>query len=192
MEGNLGKMGNILKTNPIGIDVVVHNAQKKLIKLADKWNIDLIGYPRCYILINATEQKTIEHFEGGIDYSGTLIFAEENKFFFNLAENVEQVSDSVYSAVLELYFVIDTKKCYPNIKQRADEEVRRDVLNVLNTIPHFGQKKVIVTNIDKVFNRFNNRISKNYEYEYTDDMQGYHCFKVLIPIPSYNLNDKLC
>ena len=185
-------MANILKIAPRGIDVVIHNAQKKLYLLKDKWSINLTGYPRCYILQNENNKKTIEHFDGGIDYTGTLVFAEENKFFFNLAENVEQVSENSYKCILELYFILNVKECYPNVLHRAVEEVRADVMQVLNLIGDFGIKKSIVTNIDKVFNRFNNRISRNYEYEYTDDMQGYHCFKVIIPVPEYNVNQKLC
>ena len=53
-------------------------------------------------------------------------------------------------------------------------------------------KKSIVTDIDKVFNRFNNRISQNYEFEYRDSMQPYHFFKVLLPVPEYNINQTLC
>lgn len=183
-------MGNLTKTDPVGLDSFLDTIQRKVYDLKDKWNIDLDGYPRCQILLRE-DKKTIEAYLGNDEYSGSLIFAEENKFFFLSGESVEHVADTFYKTTVEIYFMLNLKDIYPNIQHRADEEVRRDVLNVLNTIANINVVKV-ESNTDKVFARFNNRISQNYEHEFTDDMQPYHYFKVLVDILEYDINQQNC
>ena len=87
--------------------------------------------------------------------------------------------------------MLNIEEVYPNIPHRADEEVRVDVINVLNTISGISVLK-IESNSDKVFARFNNRISQSFEHEYTDDMQQYHYFKVLIDVLEYDINQTKC
>ncbi len=191
MEDNRGKMANLTKTNPVGLDIVIDNIQRKVYELKKEWAVELDGYPRCQILKSNDGQKTIEAYLGNDEYSGSLIFAEENKFFFLSGESVQKVKNNYYSTTIELYFIVNLSEIYSNIKHRADEEVRIDVLHVLNTISGINVVKV-ESNSDKVFARFNNRISQNYEYEYTDDMQPYHYFKVLIDILEYDINAQSC
>ena len=185
-----GSMGNLTKVNPVGLDVALDIIQRKLYELKDLWEVDLDGYPRCQILLRE-DKKTIEAYLGNDEYSGSLVFAEENKFFFLAGESVEHVSDVFYKTTIEVYFILNLKEIYPNVEHRADEEVRVDVLNILNTISGINVVK-IEHNTDKVFARFNNRISQNYEHEYTDDMQPYHYFKVLIDILEYDINAQSC
>lgn len=184
-------MPNLTKTNPVGLDIVIDNVQRKVYELSNQWGVTLDGYPRCQILKSRDGQKTIEAYLGNDEYSGSLIFAEENKFFFLAGESVERVSGDYFKTTIELYFMINLEDIFPNILHRADEEARIDVLNVLNTISGINVVKV-ESNSDKVFARFNNRISQNYEYEYTDDMQPYHYFKVLIDVLEYDINAQSC
>lgn len=183
-------MANLNKTNPVGLDVVIDGIQNKVYSLIEQWSIDLTGFPRCHIL-QRNGNKTIEAYLGNDEYSGSLIFSEENKFFFLAGEAVERVADTFYKTVIELYFMLNLEDIYPDIAHRADEEVRVDVLNVLNSLSGISVIK-IESNNDKVFARFNNRISQNYEYEYTDDMQPYHYFKVLIDVLEYDINQQQC
>lgn len=184
-------MANLTKINPAGLDIVIDNIQRKVYELNDQWVIELDGYPRCQILKSKDGQKTIEAYLGNDEYSGSLIFAEENKFFFLAGESIERVGGDYYKTVIELYFMVNLEQVYPNIIHRADEEVRIDVLNVLNTISGINVLKV-ESNTDKVFARFNNRISQSFEHEYTDDMQPYHYFKVLIDVMEYDINAQSC
>jgi hypothetical protein len=183
-------MGNLIKYNPVGLDVVIDNIQRKVYELKDLWGVELDGYPRCQILMREGK-KTIEAYLGNDEYSGSLIFAEENKFFMLAGESIEHISNTYYKTTIEIYFILDLDQIYPSIQHRADEEVRVDVLNVLNAIQGINVLKV-EHNTDKVFARFNNRISQNYEHEYTDDMQPYHYFKVLIDILEYDINQTSC
>jgi hypothetical protein len=183
-------MANLTKENPVGLDVVLDDIQKKLYDLKDLWNVNLDGYPRCQILLR-DNKKTIEAYLGNDEYSGSLIFAEGNKFFMLAGESIEHISDTFYKTTIEVYFMLNLDEIYPYINHRADEEVRIDVLNVLNAISGIHVFK-LEHNTDKVFARFNNRISQNYEHEFTDDMQPYHYFKVLIDILEYDINQQNC
>lgn len=187
-------MANLNKINPVGLDVIIDNIQSVVYSLGSKWNIELDGYPRCDILqkeFNNSKVKTIEAYLGNNEYSGSLIFSEENKFFFLSGESVDRVSGDYYKTTIELYFMVNLKEIYPNIQHRADEEVRVDVLNILNSISGINVVK-IESNSDKVFARFNNRISQNYEYEFTDNMHPYHYFKILIDVMEYDINKVSC
>jgi len=179
-------MANLTKTNPKGLDIVIDNIQRKVYELTDLWNVELDGYPRCQILMR-DGKKTIEAYLGNDEYSGSLIFAEENKFFILAGESIEHITNTYYKTTIEIYFILNLEEIYPSIDHRADEEVRVDVLNILNEISGVNVIKV-EHNTDKVFARFNNRISQNYEHEYTDDMQPYHYFKVLLDILEYDIN----
>lgn len=181
---------NNLKENPVGLDVIIDKVQKKVYDLKNKWGAELTGYPRCYIL-QKENSKTIEHYLGFNEYSGSLIHREENKFFFLTGERVDKVSNNYYTTSFELYFMLNIEDIYPDISHRADEEVRVDVLNVLDTIPSINVTSV-ESNVDKVFARFNNRISQNYEYDSYDNLHPYHYFKVLIDVLEFDINQKQC
>ena len=184
-------MANLVKTDPLGVDAVIHDIQKRLYLLKDLWNVELSGYPRCYILQNDKGQKTIETYFSNQDYSSSLIFSEGNKFFFLLPNDVEKHSGNYYTSYLELYVILNVVECYPSVIHRADEEVRKDVLDALEKCPSVKVVKAVI-NIDKVFNRYNNRIRQSYEYEYTDDMQPYHCFKIEMEVLPYLLDQRAC
>lgn len=183
-------MGNLTKTNPVGLDVVLDIIQRKIYTLKDTWGVNLDGYPRCQIIVR-DNKKTIEAYLGNDEYSGSLVFSEENKFFFLAGESVEHVSDTFYKTTIELYCIVNLKDIYPNIQHRADEEVRVDVMNALNEISGINVVKV-ESNSDKVFARFNNRISQSFEHENSIDMQACHYFKVLIDILEYDINQQSC
>lgn len=184
-------MSNLTKDTTIGLDSVIDRIQRKVYELSDKWSVELTGYPRCYILQKEKGVKVIEAYLGNGEYSGSLIYAEGNKFFFLSGESIESVSNDYFRTTIELYFMLNIEEVYPNITHRADEEVRVDVINVLNTISGIRVLK-IESNSDKVFARFNNRISQSFEHEYTDDMHPYHYFKVLIDVMEYDINQTKC
>lgn len=166
-------MSNLTKDTTIGLDSIIDRIQRKVYELSDKWSIELTGYPRCYILQREKGVKVIEAYLGNGEYSGSLIYAEGNKFFFLSGESIDRVSGDYFKTTIELYFMLNIDEVYPNILHRADEEVRVDVINVLNTVQGINVLK-IESNSDKVFARFNNRISQSFEHEYTDDMHPYH------------------
>lgn len=186
-------MSNLRKANPVGLDIPIDQIQKVVYPLKDLWGVDLIGYPRCTILEDGNGEKTIEHYLGGNDYTGNLIYAEGNKFFFLSGETViQQERPFSFKTTIELYFFLNTKECYPDILHKSDEEVRVDVLMKLSKLSDVIESVDIVHAPDKVFNRFNNRISQNFKYDYRDSMGQTHYFKCIIELKPYNITSKSC
>lgn len=177
-------MANNIKTNPKGLDVVIQNMQNLLYnKLTALWNVDLSGYGRCYPSFNQEQnRKEIEFYNGANEYKDVL-YAEENKFFFTAENEIERVGNSQFKTKIELFFIVNVSEIYPNVTHRADEEVRVDVINILEQ-SSFATISSIVIDIDKVFSK--------YEYVISDDLQPYHCFKIILDTLDYNINNQIC
>jgi len=182
---------NNLKTNPVGIDAVIDGIQKAIYTVNDTWNVDLEGYPRCYILNNSDSKQTVEAYLSDNEYSKPLTFSEGNKFFFVAPNDITNVSPKFYKTNIELYFIVNTVECKPLIPHRADEEVRQDVLNLLEKQ---SSVKVIraIWQLDSVFNRFRNKQSRSYEHDDFTDRQPYHAFKIELEVLPYNINKQIC
>lgn len=171
-------MANNVKTNPVGLDIVIDKVQKKLYdKLTTLWNVKLEGYPRCYE-VKRDKKTTIEHFVSKNEYV-SLIHSDNNKFFFTVKKDVTQNSFTTYDAEIEVYFILNIKDCKASIEHRADEEVRLDVINVLSTIGYVEVTKKITTDITSVF--------QGYDYKLVNDMHPHHCFKVTFEVNNYKL-----
>lgn len=165
-------MAIVEKTNPKGIDVVVSKLQKA-INSKLPWGNKLIIFPRCYPYIK-DNRKIIENIEGNPANEYTnLCYAEVNKCFFVQSADIEKVDLKNYSTSLDLYFTLDLSEIFPNEEGRRDAEAHSDVLKVLNAIPNIEVSRLI-TRIDRVF--------AGYDHRQEDDMQPYHCFKVVIDV----------
>lgn len=174
---------NNLKTNPKGLDVIIYRVQKKLYdKLSTMWaGVELFGYDRCY-LSNRNGVKSIDYYVSDKEYEN-LIVAEKNKFFFTAENEVKNVGINYYETSIELYFIVNVSEIKPDILHRADEEVRKDVLNLLQTMSDTSIDYVVF-NTDNVFNK--------YFFNQVIDLEPYHCFKVVLKVNKYHLNNKLC
>jgi len=181
---------NFVKTKPTGLDAIIHDIQKEIYPLSSSWNIDMDGYPRCYIL-NKENGQTVEAYIGDKEYSKPLSFAEGNKFFFVAPNDIVNVSPKYFKTDIELYFILNLTECKPNILHRADEEVRQDVINLLEKCSSVRIVR-IVWQIDKVFNRFRNKQSRSYDYDTATDIHPYHAFKVELELLPYNINKQIC
>lgn len=179
-------MANNLKINPIGLDAIIHKAQKMLYdKLVLLWTgVVLDGYPRCYV-INRNGVKTIEHYFLNKEYR-SLIHAEGNKFFFTSENDIDGDTDIRavrLSTDIDLYFIVNVPEIKPSLIHRGDEEIRNDVMDVISKIPGVYFKR-LVKNIDKVFTGF--------QYINENDMQPYHCFKITLEVRNYLINEQVC
>jgi len=176
-------MANNLITNPIGLDTTIYNIQKKLYDvLQPKWDVNLDGYPRCYN-IQRENKKSIEFYKGKNEYK-SLIHLEGNKFFFTADNNQTQTTLDSFTTDIDLYFILNLDQCKPTLKNRGDNEVRVDVLNVLQTFGEIGLNIQVVTDVDKVF--------QGYDFTFRNDQQPYHVFKLTLNITDFTLNDTLC
>lgn len=177
-------MANNLKDIPVGLDAVIHKTQIILYdELSLLWGVNLEGYPRCYV-INRDGRNTIEHYISDKEYL-SLIHAERNKFFFTAENDFEKkrVNNFEFETDIELYFVVNVAEIKPTILHRGDEEIRNDVLNVLQSIPDVLATSVVI-NVDRVFNGF--------EHREMYDMQPYHAFKIVLNVPKFVINQKYC
>jgi len=174
---------NNLKSNPKGIDIVISKIQKKLYDtLSVLWDVELDGYGRCYTQ-KIDENRGIVNYVNSKEYSKSLIHKERNKFFF-LAENeYKQTSLGYFSTSIELYFILNLNECKPDATDRQDEEVRVDVINAL--FGCFVKQDIKVTFVlEDVF--------RNYFYPETLDLHPYHCFKLVLPLYDFDINQELC
>lgn len=174
---------NHLKENPVGLDAVIHKIQVKLYdKLSELWGTTLDGYPRCYS-IKREAKKTIEHYKGKGEYI-SLIHAEKNKFFFLADSDYTQESLNHYSSKVDLYFILNLNKCKFGIQHRADEEIKRDIINIVSYCENVGENIKIVTGVDAIFMGF--------QRNEIDDIHPYYFFKAIIDINDFSLNKTLC
>lgn len=163
-----------------GLDFIIDNAQKKLFnKLSDLWGIDLEAYPRCYVLEDKEGNRSIEHYEGGGEYSGNLIHSEDSKLFFTAEDDQEPVNNFQFRTKVKLYFILNLKHIYPGSKDRVDGKVLNEVVQVLKYCSGFSQLFTIVNDYQTVFESF------TYEF---DNIQPYFCFRIDLETTPYTLN----
>lgn len=179
------------KTNPIGIDAIIQKVQEKLFnELSEKWNVVLDGYPRCYV-IEREQTKTIEHFVSKkpnsnrkSEYSGNLIVAEGNKFFF-IAENEEnKINNLEYQTRVSLFFILNLPEIYPEILHRCDNEVLVDIITVIDNSGAFTKDNIIIRNFKRVFYEFTSDTEQN--------MQPYYCLRIELNTLPFLIDKPLC
>lgn len=162
----------IERQNSVGIDAVVQSIQRNLGKVFTDYDI----FPRCYPILR-DNIKNIEYYTGnGNDYRN-LIYAEKQKCFFTHTYDVDLVNPGFYTTKLDLYFTVKLNS------SRNDAEIHNKAVNALKGVNHVRINRII-TGIERVFN--------GYSYRITDDMQPWHCFRIVLDVISYRLDQKNC
>jgi len=171
------------RINPIGLDHLIHKAQKKIyVILNSKWGIDIEAYPRCYVIEDDQGKRTVEHYTSNNEYSGNLIVSESDKFFFTTEDDQERVNNIQFETKVKLYFIIDLKFIYPDEPGRCDSKVLADIVNAIDRSGGFTNEYAIVTDYQSVFESF--------EYNF-DNMQPYYCFRIDLKTIPYSI-DSIC
>ncbi|MDQ1855756.1 hypothetical protein [Chryseobacterium sp. WLY505] len=171
------------RNNPVGLDQLIHKAQKKIYAaLTKKWDKDLDGYPRCYVLEDESEKRTVEHYTYKNEYSGNLIVSERDKFFFTAEDDQERLNNIQFETKVKLYFILDLKFIYPDEPGRCDAKVLADVVNAVDKSGGFTNEYTIVTDYQSVFESF--------LYEF-DNIQPYYCFRIDLKTIPYSI-DSMC
>jgi len=170
--------------SPVGIDVPIRKMQEYLHKaLMAKWglnpaitaeNAKYESYGRCYRNKKANGYAA-EIFTGGNNYKDVYWNDGLNAIsFFGVGQKVDhKISES---AEVHLVFFVDLKKLKPALVHRADEEVRLDVLNAVQTFGFGFTYKSLETGIENVL--------REYPGSYRDerlkhvDMHPVHCFRL--------------
>ncbi len=171
------------KINPIGLDHLIHKAQKKIYAaLTSKWSIDIEAYPRCYVIEDDQEKRTVEHYTSKNEYSGNLIVSENDKFFFTAEDDQERINNVQFETKVKLYFILDLKFIYPDELGRCDSKILADIVNAIDKSGGFTKEYAIVTDYQSVFESF--------EYNF-DNMQPYYCFRIDLKTIPYSI-DSIC
>lgn len=125
----------ITKVNPVGIDAVIQKLQKHLHdRLIQLWDLTgnedkYVSYGRCYRNRKA-DGYIAEVYVGGNEYRDAYfddkLFA--SSFFGTGSKESHNTGETVD---IHLVFFVNLKKLKPLIAHRADEEVRKDVQNLI-------------------------------------------------------------
>jgi hypothetical protein len=182
----------ILKTDPVGIDVPIHQLQSLLHnKLVQQWNVPnekYKAYSRCYRNNDGDNGYIAENYEGDGEYKEVYWDdALSVVCFFGIGSSIRH--DYVKElASVHLIFFVDLAKVKPAILHRADEEARKDVLNAIGP-GRFGFDysgyELGIENVlrDYPGSRRNNRLK-------AVDMQTVHCFRLNFKL-LYSINNCL-
>lgn len=191
----------LAKTNPVGLDVVVHRIQKDIHKAFDvKWSVGgntdkgIICFPRCYVNFKDSNKfkeyndKIIEYFDSSTtdDYED-ILDSESNKMIVLHTHDIDDLSDvngkNFKTTYLELIFIVDLSVAYPNITHRADEEARSEVTKIVEKIQNCKVYR-IVRGLNKVFG--------DIKYPSSLDLHPSHCFKIVLKVERFSENEKIC
>jgi len=168
------------KTNPIGLDALIHVMQSKLYnELNTLWSIELEAFERCYIL-EKDGKKEVKRFVKSKEYE-TVSVAEKNKFFFLHRAKSTKKDALYYDSELELVFILDLTKIKVDIEHRADYEVQNDVENIITQF-----NNVWIKSLESGYDRALQGIS----YDQQNDMQPYHIFKFTLGV-TYTMSDTI-
>lgn len=159
------------KISPVGSDIEIQELQTIFDdELSAKWSTsEYDSYGRVYI--EPKDRKPIIYI-GSEEYIEVL--ADDtiaSISFFRISDNAVKVARDTYNANCDIIFFVNLKTIYPNIAHRADEEARRDVVNLINQVKSF--KVLSIAQVyDKVYD------DMKFDFQVQPDMQPYHIFKI--------------
>ena len=124
---------NNLKSNPKGIDIEINSIQTKLYNKLGYSAFD--GYGRVYLIDGKPK-----FFVNG-SYKEVLLDDKLNGHFFFI-EDSNTKKDSIFETDVDIIFLLDLEKIKPNVNHRADEEVRVEILEVLEKCRRFHLEEI--------------------------------------------------
>lgn len=167
----------------LGLDFIIDSIQLKLHdKLSVLWQTDLEVFPRCYVLENKVGERTIEHYLGNNQYTGSLIASEQNKIFFTAEDDQERVNNRQFETNICLYAILDLSSIYPQSKDRVDGIVLSDIVKILDLCAGIESKITVTTNYQNIFSDYDSNF---------DNQQPYYYLKIELKTQPYSI-DKSC
>ncbi len=117
-----------LKENPIGVDVPIQRIQERLY---NDLGYEINAYGRAYL--NKRGDNTVPEvlIEESNEYQEVLLNDCENGVFFFIENNTTKISSHTFRTNVDLIMSLKLCCVKPDIKHRADEEVKIDVYKVL-------------------------------------------------------------
>lgn len=182
--------------NPVGIDIPVKKLQEKIHReLMVKWGLDPNDsiqnaryecYGRCYRNRKQTGYVA-EVYIGNSNYKDVYWNDELNAIsFFGIGSSVRnKINDQTD---VHLIFFVNLEKLKPSLTNRADEEVRLDVLNTIGKFNFGFTYTGFELGIENVLREYPGSYrSERLKYV---DMHPVHCFRLNFTL-TYNIN-KIC
>ena len=167
-------MAIYLKKNPVGIDLSIQLIQKYLYEKLGFDSIEAFG--RCYKISDNDNNTIPVFFKKGNDYQA-ILSSQENDVVYFFIENpkTETIHQSVTS--VDLIFLVNLHKVFPDSEYRNDEEFRQHVFKVLKRKMGHGQIDIVKGN--DALDGFDTNLL---------DMQPYHFIKFKFDL-KYRLNN---
>lgn len=171
----------LTKTNPVGVDVPIQKFQEYLhTKLVTKWGISGDNtvyrcYGRCYR--NKTADGYIaENYEGYGKYAEVYWDSKLSAIsFFGVGPSID-VDAGMQVADVHLVFFVNAALLKPSITHRADEEIRKDVLQICGMGMYSFSLEGITTGIENVLREYPG--SRRDDRLTAADMHPAHCFRL--------------
>lgn len=182
----------IQKTNPVGIDFVLQKFQSHIhARLLTAWVGDLPTVADDYkSYARASRNKTDDGYIAEVLQTGNS-YKEvywDNAFaaisFFGTGQRMNNETGQLQTDVHLVYFV-NLNKIKPDIAHRADEEVRKDVLNACSNGVFGFMFQGLELSIENVLREYPG--SRRDERLKFVDMQPVHCFRLNFTI-NYKIN----
>lgn len=181
-------------TNPVGIDVQIRKMQEKIHDaLMVLWDLDpLVSaenilyecYGRCY-RNKKGNGYTAELYNGSNEYKDIYWNDNLNAIsFFGIGNSVKHgISEK---ADVHLVFFVNLAKLKPSLTNRADEEVRLDVLNTVGKFSYGFTYTGLELGIENVLREYPGSI-RDERLKHVD-MHPVHCFRLNFSL-IYNKNN---
>lgn len=171
---------NYTKEHTNGIDTPIKHLQTYLHdRLKMLWGVTKFDvYGRVYK--NKREDKVFpEYYIGGKEYKEVLFSDTRDGVLFFSSSDFTDVNGSNLEQDCDIIVAINLKSIGSNF-ERQDEEVRQQVLFLLENYTRRQEVKSVVTGLDNVYRDYNG-VS-----EYFKDMQEFHHFKITLRLRYIN------
>ena len=153
----------VLKDNPIGVDKIIDYIQKDLNRV--NWDDSYTVFNHRAYRTKQNKENIVEVFENG-HYKEVLFDDRLNSTSFFLVDkdyNTTDGGNSYFGTKIVLIVQCNLSNLYPNIQHRADEEAKKDIIQVIND-SNRGYKVTKVVTGDQVYSEFS--IPDKYLFNY--------------------------
>lgn len=179
----------IQKSNPVGVDAAIKPIQEKLhTALLALWGIQsssFMCYPRCHR--NKTDDGfTADWYVGKNEYK--TAYWDDTKAvvsFFGISDEFE--IGEANTAKVHLVMFVNMEKVKPSATDRPDEEIRTEVLNILDAGLASSPVRSVELTIENALREYPGSI-RDERLKFVD-MNPVHCFRVNLELMYPNINN---
>ncbi|MFC5046900.1 hypothetical protein ACFSTE_15790 [Aquimarina hainanensis] len=153
---------NHVKDNPVGVDVLIQELQTKLYERLSFENIE--GFGRVY-LDERHDSIVPVHYAGNGEHTEVLIDDRYTLRYFFVENETTESQMTMSATEVDIIFLVNLEKAYPDIKHRADEEFKREIYRLFRKTRFFYLSKMTITKGKEALEDFKHNLI---------DMQPYH------------------